>query len=101
MSRGYEDLSRRPLIALNKDYDADNDGKLMGYFGEVDPEKQYEGIRPIESVVDKIDQITDTVKDNGGVLKQAAVKAAEGTLDKVINTLADIISSVSEGKEEA
>lgn len=99
MARNYEDLSRRALVALNKDYDNDNDGKLMGYFAEVDPERQYEGIRPIESVVDRIDQITDTVKENGGALKEAAIKAAEGTLDKVINTLGDIISGVTEGGE--
>lgn len=99
MARNYEDLSRRALMALNKDYDNDNDGKLMSYFAEVDPERQYEGIRPIESVVDRIDQITDTVKENGGALKEAAIKAAEGTLDKVINTLGDIISGVTEGGE--
>lgn len=96
MAKSYEDLSRRALIDLNKRYDGDNQAALMCYLEETDPEVHYEGIRPIESMVDKIDQISATVAENGSALKEAAIKAAEGTLDKVINTLGDIISGAIE-----
>lgn len=98
MSREYQDLSRRALIALNKDYDADNNQKLKGYFDKVDPEKHYEGIRPIESMTDKVDQIASTITENGGAIKKAALDAATSTLDKVIDTVGQIINSATEGE---
>jgi len=93
MDRNYEDLSRRALIALNHDYDRDNDDQLLGYFHEKDPNKQYESIRTVESVTVKVDGIVDTVKNNSECIKNIAANAVENALDKAGDFLAAAIKS--------
>lgn len=85
MARNYEDLSRRGIIALNKDFDKDNNDILNNYL-EANDEK-YEGIRTIESVLAKVDKITNKAENSGELIKEAISNETNKFLDKVINTL--------------
>lgn len=85
MSRGYEDLSRRGLIKLNRDFDQDNDTVLLQYLAEHDA--MYEGIRPVEKVINKVDNVVDTVKDSKGIIKATVVKESNKFLDAIIDTI--------------
>lgn len=81
MSKGYEDLSRRALIKLGHDYDQAHNGELMLYLAEHSHE--YEGIRPIESFVQRTDQLVDTIHNSVFKLKPIVDTAAHKAVDKV------------------
>lgn len=99
MARNYEDLSRRAMIQLGHDYDQDNDAKLKTYFDEKDADKPYESIRPVEKITVKVDDLTSTLKENGGALKKAAVKSVSNMLERVIDSVGNVVSGSS--KEES
>lgn len=88
MSKNYADLSRRGLIQLNKDFDEDNDGKLLQYLSENG--EKYEDIRPIEAIIDRADQACEIIGDSGRKIK--AVISGEGgkLIDNVIDVICDI-----------
>lgn len=91
MARRYEDLSRRALIKLGSDYDDANEGKLLLYLAEHD--KEYEGIRPVEKAIQSADQVKETLKYSGGVLKQTIAREADRLLDKIVDGLANMASN--------
>lgn len=81
MAKGYEDLSRRALIKLGHDYDQAHNGELMLYLTE--HSNEYEGIRPIESFVQRTDQLVDTVHNSVFKLKPIVDTAAHKVVDKI------------------
>lgn len=95
MSKCYEDLSRRGLIRLGHDFDSDNDGALQHYLEEHGDE--YENIRPIETVIERADQIVETVSVPMRTIKHAFMdkdckKVATTIFDTVVDN-ADLIKS--------
>ena len=96
MSKGYECLSRRALIQLNKDYDAENDEALLKYLqAHID---EYEKIRTVERISNSIDDAAKTLKDSKTVFKQAVSRGSnkliESALDALNNTAKDLASSM-------
>lgn len=85
MSRSYEDLSRRGLIKLNKDFDQENDAILLQYLAEHDDE--YEGIRFTEKIISKVDDVASSVKDSKNIVKKIVLKESNKFLDAVINAI--------------
>lgn len=69
MSKSYEDLSRRGLIKLSHDFDQENNGALLQYLAEHGDE--YENIRPVEKVVERTDQIIQTVSTTTKGIREA------------------------------
>lgn len=76
-NKSYEDLSRRALIKLNKDFDMDNDDALLRYLDKKLEENPntYESIRIPERVIVVADKTATEVKrigedviDKGGTL---------------------------------
>lgn len=55
----YEDLSRRALIQLGHEYDELNDNRLQKFLTH--NEELYEGIRPVERIIDGCDQVVETM----------------------------------------
>lgn len=84
MAKGYEDLSRRALIKLGHDFDQAHNGELMLYLTEHSDE--YEGIRPVESLVQRTDQLVETVHNSVFGLKPIVDNAAH----RVVNKVADV-----------
>lgn len=87
MAKGYEDLSRRALIKLGHDYDQEHNGELMLYLTEHSDE--YEGIRPVESLVQRTDQLVDTIHKSVFKLKPIVDTAAHKVVDKVADAAID------------
>lgn len=85
MSRSYEDLSRRALVQLGKDYDADNDAHLLGYLQEND--QKYEGIRPVEKVIQRTDEVKQVMTDAGITVKNVVMRQVDKVLDCVIDAV--------------
>lgn len=94
-NRNYEDLSRRAMIKLGHDYDRDNGDQLKTYFVEKDTQVPYEGIRPVEKMTEQVDHLTETIKENGGALKRAAVKSVNNMLERVIDAVDGVITGVN------
>lgn len=88
MARGYEDLSRRALIQLGKDYDQENDAALMQFLADHDEE--YEGIRFSEKVIVKADNLSAKLKDSSSVIKKVLVKEGERIVDSVIDAIVSV-----------
>ena len=84
----YEDLSRRGLIKLNKDFDAENDGALMHFLAENGD--NYEDIRPVEAIIDRVDQAAETVSKAGYRIKSVIGKEGSNLLESVIGAIADV-----------
>lgn len=89
MAKGYECLSRRALIQLNKDYDAENDEALLKYLqAHLD---QYEEIRAVEKISDSVDNAASTLKKSSAVIKTALAK--EG--DRLIESALDVVNTTA------
>lgn len=85
MSRSYEDLSRMALVQLGKDYDVDNNAHLLGYLREND--QKYEGIRPVEKVIQRTDEIKQVMSDAGVTVKNVVMRQVDKVLDCVIDAV--------------
>lgn len=85
MSRSYEDLSRRALVQLGKDYDADNNANLLGYLQEND--ERYEGIRPVEKVIQRTDEVKQVMNDAGITVKNVVMRQIDKVLDCVVDAV--------------
>lgn len=88
MAQGYDNLSRRALIKLGKDYDQVSDAALLQYL--TDHNGEYENIRPIEEVIDRVDQIRDTISGSSSIVKKTLAAEADKVLDTVIETLSKV-----------
>ena len=84
MARGYEDLSRRALIKLGHDFDQEHDGELMRYLAEHDT--RYESIRPVEALVQRTDQLVETISNSRIGIKTIVDTAAHKVVNKVADT---------------
>ena len=58
----YNELSRRGLIDLNTQYDAENNMALREFMMDKDPSSNFERIRPFEEVADKIDAVGESIR---------------------------------------
>lgn len=94
MAQGYEDLSRRALIKLGKDYDQVSDAALLQYL--TDHNGEYEGIRPVEKVIARVDQVKDTISGSSSIIKKTLADEADRVLDTVINTLSEVAETTEE-----
>ena len=83
MAASYEDKSRRALIQLGKDFDAENGAQLLSYLQEHD--ENYEGIRPIEKVIQRTDEVKQVMQDAGVTVKSVVMRQ----IDKVLDCVAD------------
>lgn len=90
MSKSYEDLSRRGLIQLNRDFDQENDAALLHYLTEND--QKYENVRPVEKVIEGADRLKGTFSGAGQVVKNVLLHQADRVVDKVIGSLAGVLS---------
>lgn len=90
MAKGYEDLSRRGLIQLNKDFDQENDAALLQYLTEND--QKYENIRPVEKVIEGADKLKGTFSGAGEVVKNVLLHQADKVVDKVLGSLAGVLT---------
>lgn len=89
MSRTYSDLSRRALVQLGQDFDADNDAQLLGYLQEND--QKYEGIRPIEKVIQRTDEVKQVMSEAGVTVKNVVMRQ----IDKVLDCVVDAVKSTA------
>lgn len=96
MGKHYNDLSRRALIKLGNDFDQEHDAELLQYLTEHGDE--YEGIRPVEKIIEKADQLKETASVSGGAIKKVLAKEADRMIDAVIDSLTDTAESLLGGK---
>lgn len=96
MPNTYEDVSRRGLVKLCHDFDSDHDGELQNYFNA--HSNEYENIRPVECVIERADQIAETMSGTVRRIKDAITnrdcKSAVGT---VLDTLYDNRDTIAKG----
>ena len=92
MAKGYEDLSRRALIKLGKDYDQETDAALLQYL--TDHCDEYEDVRMVEKAIEKADSLTQSVKNTGSTLKNVVAKEASKIIDSVMDTLTDMVTDL-------
>lgn len=90
MAKGYEDLSRRGLIQLNRDFDQDNDAALLQYLTEND--QKYENIRPVEKAIEGADKLKGAFSGAGTVVKNVLLHQADKVVDKVLGSLAGVLT---------
>lgn len=92
MAKGYNDLSRRGLIQLNEDFDNENEGMLLDYLSKNDD--KYEGVRTIEQIVERCDNIKESMTSSGSGIKKALVKGIDFAIDKAVDALGALIERV-------
>ena len=97
MGKSYEDLSRRALIKLGHDYDQESDAALLGFLTENGEE--YENVRPIEKVIERVDNLKETAAESGSVIKQTLISESDKVLDKVIDILTNTADMLDIGKD--
>ena len=89
MKSSYEDLSRRALIKLAHDYDAENNNSLQDY---LDGNKEsYEEIRPLEIIIDKVDSVKNIIGASSSKLAKTAFDTIDKTLDAVVNSMGMVL----------
>lgn len=86
MAKGYESLSRRALIKLGEDYDADHDGELISYLTK--NSDKYESIRPVEGIISRLDSIRDYTDSS---IKHLVSDQADKMLNNIVETVSDLI----------
>lgn len=77
----YKDLSRRALIKLNKDFDAENNDALILYLQK--HQDQYEKIRFSEKII-----------DTGDNIYEKASTTCSNFLDNILNNFSDAADSI-------
>lgn len=93
--KGYEDLSRRALIKLGKDFDDANDAALMKYLSE--NEDMYENIRFAEKVICKADNIVESFRGMRPAVKNIIQKHGEKVIDAVIDSVITVSDDAEKG----
>lgn len=81
----YNELSRRGLIKLNNDFDITHNNELKDFLNN--STEVYEGIRPHEKMVEELDNTTEKVKIQGGVVASAVIKRVDKVFDRLMNKL--------------
>lgn len=85
----YNDISRRGLIKLNNDYDKANDNALHNFLNENNA--LYEHIRPFEQIAERLDGISETLKDKGDSVSNAMMDRVEHVFDSLVQSMTDEI----------
>ena len=81
----YNELSRRGLIKLNNEFDIAHNNELKEFLNNsIDG---YEGIRPHEQMIEKLDETTEKVKIQGGVVSSAVIKRIDKVFDRMMDKL--------------
>lgn len=84
----YNDYSRRGLIKMNQKFDKDNDANLSSYVETYEENNdKFEGIRPIERMIDTIDRASDSVKKSGDAVSQAIADRIDNMFEGIVNQL--------------
>lgn len=83
----YKDLSRRGLIRLNRDYDDKSDNALFDFYQEHSDE--YEGVRPFEQIVERVDELSDKLKDKKDTVSESMMSRIDSVFDGVVKALFD------------
>ena len=86
----YNELSRRGLIKLNNDFDIANDNALKEFLNS--SSEGYEGIRPHEQMIEKMDETIDRVKIQGGIVSSALVKRMDKVFDRLMDKISDEVN---------
>lgn len=89
----YKDLSRRALIKLGNDFDKEHDGELMQYLN--DHPDDYEDIRPIETIVQRTDQLVETVSASCIGTKITVNKAANAMINKAADLAIENVGKIA------
>lgn len=95
MAKGYEDLSRRALIKLGKDFDQENDAALMQYLAEHGNE--YENIRFVEKCMVKADTIAQSLKGSKSIIKDVLISQSDKIIDTVVNAVVTVADDAEKG----
>ena len=82
----YEDLSRRALIQLGKDYDKLNDDKLQKFLDH--NEDLYEGIRPAERLIAGYDKAVETIFGSHVSVRESINENAGSVIERVGDAVA-------------
>lgn len=91
MPKNYKDLSRRGLIKLNSDFDEANNNQLHDFLS--DNEANYEGVRPVEKIIETCDSIRDSISGSGSLIKQGILKSVDSVLDTALNSITALSNS--------
>ena len=94
MAKAYEDLSRRALIKLGRDFDLDNDAILLEYLSQ--NADKYEDAHVVEKLIQKVYDVKDTFSDSGSIIKKTIIKESDKLLDTVIDTLSEAVERTEE-----
>lgn len=86
----YNELSRRGLIKLNNDFDTANNNALKEFLNN--SEDVYEGIRPHEHMIEKLDETAERVKIQGGIVSTAVIKRMDKIFDHVMDKLSEEVN---------
>ena len=95
MAKGYEDLSRRALIKLGKDFDQENDAALMQYLAE--HSNEYENIRFVEKCMVKADTIAQSLKGSKSIIKDVLISQSDKIIDTVVNAVVTVADDAEKG----
>lgn len=95
MAKGYEDLSRRALIKLGKDFDQENDAALMQYLAE--HSNEYENIRFVEKCIVKADTIAQSLKGSKSIIKDVLISQSDKIIDTVVNAVVTVADDAEKG----
>lgn len=95
----YEELSRRGLIKLNRDYDVESNNALKEFLNN--SQTVYEPIRPIEQVIDKIDKTTEAMEARGSAVSDAIMDRVNHVFDTIIGDLTSEANRCSEVIDES
>ena len=87
MGKGYEDLSRRALIKLDRDFDQEHDAELLAYLTK--HSDNYENKRPIEKLVEGIDNIGTKSSELANTLLNLVDQRTNDLLDDIIQQVLD------------
>lgn len=82
----YRELSRRGLINMCMDYDAQNKNQLNAFLQKHDG--AYESIRAGELILEKTDQVTSAVCERFDRFKKDAIANEDAKVNKLISKLA-------------
>lgn len=88
----YEDLSRRALIQLGKDYDELNDNKLQKFLDH--NEDLYECIRPAERLIAGYDKAVETIFGSHVCVKDSICENSGAVIERVGDAVATAACTV-------
>jgi len=86
----YNAFSRRGLIKMNNDYDKVSNGALHNFLE--DKEDNYEEVRPFEQIAERLDEVTETIQERGGMISNAMMDRVNHVFDSMIAGMTEEIN---------